>query len=249
MTNVLVLFPFLELSQELYAKLESQKIYCFNFTEVFNVDSLEIDFSILSQNSKTNCVRENNSEYSAGSKYDIEFKNNDKIEVYIGGTEINIKDSDLILLMYFVIKLKDKNLDDFVSLEDVVKEEIATTQNHFQRLVKNLRDQIDPALGRNKQNFFIETIKGQGKYKINLKAGKIKIPNIQYLQSFKKNDEAIEQNWSTRALGRQINSFYYERILSSKDRKAVADEAEQKTKSLGEIVADLVKVYFSYKIS
>jgi len=42
-------------------------------------------------------------------------------------------------------------------------------------------------------------------------------------------NEAAEANWSTRQLERQINSFYYERLLSSKDKKPVIAEAEQKT--------------------
>lgn len=42
--------------------------------------------------------------------------------------------------------------------------------------------------------------------------------------------EAAEQKWSTRALQRQINSFYYERMLLSSDREAVKSEMlENKT--------------------
>ncbi len=37
--------------------------------------------------------------------------------------------------------------------------------------------------------------------------------------------EAISQNWSSRALERQIGTLYYERMLASRDRQAVADEA------------------------
>ena len=44
--------------------------------------------------------------------------------------------------------------------------------------------------------------------------------------------ETVEQNWSVRALSRQIGTLYYERLLSSKDKQTVLDEAEQKTKSL-----------------
>lgn len=40
-------------------------------------------------------------------------------------------------------------------------------------------------------------------------------------------NEAVEAGWSTRQLERQINSFYYERLLSSKDKKAVLEEAKQ----------------------
>lgn len=38
-------------------------------------------------------------------------------------------------------------------------------------------------------------------------------------------NEAASQNWSTRALERQIGTLYYERLLASKDRQAVEQEA------------------------
>ena len=38
-------------------------------------------------------------------------------------------------------------------------------------------------------------------------------------------DEAASQNWSSRALERQINTLYYERLLTSRDRPAVMQEA------------------------
>lgn len=38
-------------------------------------------------------------------------------------------------------------------------------------------------------------------------------------------NEAAEQNWSTRALDRQINTLYYERLLASRDREPVRLEA------------------------
>ncbi|WP_257293861.1 PDDEXK nuclease domain-containing protein [Endozoicomonas sp. YOMI1] len=44
--------------------------------------------------------------------------------------------------------------------------------------------------------------------------------------------EAIDQNWSARALDRQVSKLYYERLLSSKDRTLVQQEAEQVTRSL-----------------
>jgi predicted nuclease of restriction endonuclease-like (RecB) superfamily len=44
--------------------------------------------------------------------------------------------------------------------------------------------------------------------------------------------EAVKENWSTRALERQINSFYYERLLSSQNKVPVIEEANDKVKSL-----------------
>ena len=38
--------------------------------------------------------------------------------------------------------------------------------------------------------------------------------------------EAVKSQWSTRQLERQINSFFYERLLSSKNKKQVADEIQ-----------------------
>ena len=44
--------------------------------------------------------------------------------------------------------------------------------------------------------------------------------------------EAGAEGWSTRTLERQINSFYYERLLSSQDEGPVRDEAVEQTKAL-----------------
>src|ERR1700733_12209846 len=38
-------------------------------------------------------------------------------------------------------------------------------------------------------------------------------------------NEAANQNWTTRALERQIGTLYYERLLASPDRSAVEQEA------------------------
>lgn len=40
-------------------------------------------------------------------------------------------------------------------------------------------------------------------------------------------DESIKSNWSTRQLERQINSFFYERLLSSQHKQVVANEIQQ----------------------
>ncbi|WP_312521361.1 PDDEXK nuclease domain-containing protein [Stutzerimonas nitrititolerans] len=45
-------------------------------------------------------------------------------------------------------------------------------------------------------------------------------------------DEAAQQNWSARALDRQIGVLYYERLLASKDKALVEQEARQKTAGL-----------------
>ena len=44
--------------------------------------------------------------------------------------------------------------------------------------------------------------------------------------------ECIEQNWSARALDRQINSLYYERLLSSQKKPPVEQEADKQTSAL-----------------
>lgn len=41
--------------------------------------------------------------------------------------------------------------------------------------------------------------------------------------------EAAQQNWGVRALERQIGTLYYERLLASKDKSIVEQEAQEKT--------------------
>ncbi len=54
-------------------------------------------------------------------------------------------------------------------------------------------------------------------------------------------EKAIGQNWSTRALERQINSVYYERIVSSRNKKEVKDEAKEAVSKLTLSPEDFIK--------
>ncbi|HEX5057609.1 MAG TPA: PDDEXK nuclease domain-containing protein [Gammaproteobacteria bacterium] len=53
--------------------------------------------------------------------------------------------------------------------------------------------------------------------------------------------EAAEQNWSTRALERQIHSLYFERLLLSRDRTPVTEEMQQKTAPLAATPREFIK--------
>ncbi|MFA6221995.1 MAG: PDDEXK nuclease domain-containing protein [Desulfomonilaceae bacterium] len=53
--------------------------------------------------------------------------------------------------------------------------------------------------------------------------------------------EAAEQNWSSRALERQINSLYYERLVLSREREPVEAEARNATASLVARPEDFIK--------
>jgi predicted nuclease of restriction endonuclease-like (RecB) superfamily len=54
-------------------------------------------------------------------------------------------------------------------------------------------------------------------------------------------NEAADQNWSVRALERQINSLYYERLKMSRDKKAVIKEMKEKTTPLAGQPQDYIK--------
>lgn len=53
--------------------------------------------------------------------------------------------------------------------------------------------------------------------------------------------EAISQNWSVRALERQINSLYFERLLASRDRDAVITEAKEVTHPLAKRPEEFIR--------
>ena len=53
--------------------------------------------------------------------------------------------------------------------------------------------------------------------------------------------ESITQNWSSRALERQIGVLFYERLLSSKDRALVETEAKEQTATLAETAKDFLR--------
>jgi hypothetical protein len=53
--------------------------------------------------------------------------------------------------------------------------------------------------------------------------------------------EAATQNWGTRALERQIGTLYYERLLASKDRSPVREEANRNIEKLEQSTRDFVR--------
>ncbi len=54
-------------------------------------------------------------------------------------------------------------------------------------------------------------------------------------------NEAATQNWNTRALDRQIGTLYYERLLASKDRQPLREEAAGKLAALPSSPRDFVR--------
>ena len=55
-------------------------------------------------------------------------------------------------------------------------------------------------------------------------------------------EEAVKSNWSVRQLKRQIDSSFYERILSSQNKKAVSEEIQRL--ETGKTPEDIIKDTF-----
>jgi len=54
-------------------------------------------------------------------------------------------------------------------------------------------------------------------------------------------EESIANSWSARALDRQISNLYYERLLSSKEKLAVENEAKENTKDMQLDAKDILR--------
>lgn len=54
-------------------------------------------------------------------------------------------------------------------------------------------------------------------------------------------EECVSQNWSVRALERQISKLYYERLLASQNKNLVTAEAKTQTESLAENAQDYLR--------
>jgi predicted nuclease of restriction endonuclease-like (RecB) superfamily len=53
--------------------------------------------------------------------------------------------------------------------------------------------------------------------------------------------EAIKGGWNTRALERQVNAFYFERLLASQNKEAIENEAIEKVSILGNSHLEFIK--------
>ncbi|WGE89024.1 PDDEXK nuclease domain-containing protein [Actinobacillus arthritidis] len=67
----------------------------------------------------------------------------------------------------------------------------------------------------------------------------IQVENSQAREWYLK--EIIENNWSARALDRQISVLYYERLLTSQNKALVEQEAIEKTEPLKETIQDYLR--------
>ena len=54
-------------------------------------------------------------------------------------------------------------------------------------------------------------------------------------------DEAAGQNWSTRVLERQIGTLFYERLVSSKDKRGLLEDSREKARSEAGSPRDFVR--------
>ena len=115
----------------------------------------------------------------------------------------------------------------------VEKQGGAERSEYGKGLIKELSIQMTKDFGKgygvsnlkNMRQFYLkfqnrQTVSGQLSWSHYLQL--IKIEN-EHARHFYLN-ECVECNWSTRQLERQINSFYYERLLSSKDKVSVSQE-------------------------
>jgi predicted nuclease of restriction endonuclease-like (RecB) superfamily len=67
----------------------------------------------------------------------------------------------------------------------------------------------------------------------------IRIENINAREWYQQ--EALSQNWSARALERQIGTLYYERLLASKDKALVEKEVNDKTQPQAETTKECLR--------
>jgi predicted nuclease of restriction endonuclease-like (RecB) superfamily len=67
----------------------------------------------------------------------------------------------------------------------------------------------------------------------------LRVDNIQARDWYLK--ESVVQNWSSRALERQISTLYYERLLASRNRKPVRSEANRNVAALEKSPRDFVR--------
>ena len=58
--------------------------------------------------------------------------------------------------------------------------------------------------------------------------------------------EAVKSQWSTRQLERQINSFFYERLLSSKNKEQVAAEIQTLEMEKNQKMLSVTHMYWNF---
>jgi predicted nuclease of restriction endonuclease-like (RecB) superfamily len=124
-------------------------------------------------------------------------------------------------------------------------------------LIKNLSLRLTEEFGKGlternlwyiRQFYLVFPSEGPQSQKLNALRSELTWTHYRLLMRVEKPDarewylkEAADQNWSTRALERQINSLYYERLLMSRDKAPVIMEMQEKTEPLVALPEDFIK--------
>lgn len=188
--------------------LEDKNIHCYELEKILN-DTFQIDFSLISNNDETKifhipAIKQNEKAGYKSHDYKrkdiIEFMQeeagNRLIRLKINGNPpVDIRYSEVALLMLMAIRLKENN-GGWVSFNDVLKDEIihcdhdvlpnkkdADDLARFHRLVSDVRK----IFSRFQCKDLIEGVRGKSQYRISTHPSRIKDPGSNWLKRTYKN--------------------------------------------------------------
>lgn len=197
--KIIVLCPAYQIkSMELLTKLKDKNIHCYDFDKILN-DSFQIDFSKVSADGKTQgfkipvVTQKEKAGYKAQDykcQDIIEFvgqgAKNRQIRISVNENVTDVKYSEVALLMYMAIKLKE-NSGGWVSLNDMSNEEIVPTANQtktnnftrMHRIVSDLRGTLKKVQA---SDDIIQGADGKGEYRLSTHPLRVKEPSSNWLR-------------------------------------------------------------------
>jgi len=204
----LILCPTFEMSdQNLINRLESQNIYCETFKRAFKDGVLKIDFSIIKGGLKTSTgfvIPDLTA--TERRKYQNDYPRRDIIEfidkttaarsgvVLINGRELELQYNLYGLLLALALSLKQEKDSGWVHYDDIEKEKLIRSRDHFHRSMSELSGKLDPFVEDNKIKL-LQNLKRKSKYRLSTMPSRLKTPHSRWLASRYKaiKDEIIKE--------------------------------------------------------
>jgi len=194
--QALILCPEYEISEAgLLGSLNGNNVFCFTFGQIFKKGTLQIDFSKVKTSDKVSGALDI-PELTATEKrkYSKDYSRRDIIEfinkttaarsgvVLINGRELELQYNLYGLLLALALSLKQEKDSGWVHFDDIEKEKLVRSRDHFHRSMSELSGKLDPFVEDNKIKL-LQNLKRKSKYRLSTMPSRLKTPHSKWLAS------------------------------------------------------------------
>ncbi len=194
--QALILCPAHEIADaNLLSSLGSQNIFCLPFQQILKGTGLQINFSKIKTEDKVQGALDiPELTVTEKRKYSKDYPRKDVLEFFdkttaarsgivsVNGRELELQFNLYGILLALALALKQEKDTGWVPYDDIDKEKLVRSRDHFHRSMSELSGKLDPFVEDNKIKI-LQNLKRKSKYRLSTMPSRVKAPHSKWLSS------------------------------------------------------------------